>query len=302
MEGRCIGLDVHRDFVEVAIWQNGELHGAPRVAARPGPLEEFARQLEPTDRVALEATGNALAIARIIRPHVAEVVVVNTRRLAAISEAKQKSDRRDARTLAELLAARILEGTWQPDEQTRMLRRLVARRAGLVVDRVRVKNGILAVLHRNLAPRPPMTDPFGAAGRDWLERLALPVDERDTIDAALRIDFLTEEITTIERHLVTFALASEQAPRLLTVPSVGLTTATTFLGYAGDISRFPTPGRLVGYRVPAGSPRKAPRSPAKCSSRQRLPPCAPPDRYAASTSACAPAAGTRSRSSRPPGR
>lgn len=248
MEGRCIGLDVHRDFCEVAIWQEGELRDAPRVSARPGPLEEFAGQLGPQDRVALEATGNALAIARIIRPHVAEVLVVNTRRLAAISEAKQKTDRRDARTLAQLLAARIIDGTWQPDEDTRVLRRLVARRASLVTNRVRAKNALLAVLHRNLAPRPPMTDPFGAAGRQWLAELTVPVDERDTIDAALRqIDFLTEEITTIERHLAEFALASEQARRLLTVSGVGLTTATTFLAYTGDIKRFPTPGRLVGY-------------------------------------------------------
>jgi transposase len=248
MEGRCIGLDVHRDFCEVAIWEDGETRSAPRVPSRPGPLEEFASQLGPDDRVALEATGNALAIARILRPHVAEVVVVNTRRLAAISEAKQKSDRRDARTLAQLLAARIVEGNWQPDEQTRTLRRLVARRASLVTSRVRAKNEILAVLHRNLAPRPPMTDAFGVAGRQWLDQLTLPVDERDTIDAALRqIDFLTEEITRIERHLAEFALRSEHARRLLTVPGVGLTTATTFLAYAGEISRFPTPGRLVGY-------------------------------------------------------
>jgi len=248
MDGRCIGLDVHRDFCEVAVWDAGEVRSAPRVPARPGPLEQFAQQLGPADRVALEATGNALAIARIIRPHVAEVVIVNTRRLAAISDAKQKTDRRDARTLAQLLAARIIEGNWQPDENTRVLRRLVARRASLVVNRTRAKNEILAVLHRNLAPHPPMTDAFGVAGRRWLDQLVLAVDERDTVNAALRqIDFLTEEIATIEHHLAEFALASEHARRLLTVPGVGLTTATTFLAHAGDITRFPTPGRLVGY-------------------------------------------------------
>jgi len=85
--GRCIGLDIHRDFCEVAIWQDGTVRRAPRVAARPKPLEQFAQQLGPEDRVALEATGNALLIARIIRPHVRQVVIVNTRRLAAISDA-----------------------------------------------------------------------------------------------------------------------------------------------------------------------------------------------------------------------
>ena len=68
MEGRSVGLDVHRDFCEVAVHEAGKVAHWPRVSARPGPLEEFAQQLRPTDRVALEATGNALAIARIIRP------------------------------------------------------------------------------------------------------------------------------------------------------------------------------------------------------------------------------------------
>ena len=224
----------------------------PRVTARPGPLKEFAESLNPEDSVALEATGNALAIARIIRPHVNRVVIVNTRRLKAISESKQKTDRQDAKTLAQLLAAGMLEHSWQPDEDTRALRRRVARRAKLVVNRARCKNEVLAVLHRNLKNRPPMTDPFGVAGRTWLAGQPLPKDERDTIDAALRqIDFLTEEITTIEHDLARFALASPDARRLLTVPGVGMITATTFLGHVGaargDINRFTSPQKLVGY-------------------------------------------------------
>jgi hypothetical protein len=105
MEGRSIGLDVHRDFCEVAICDGGKVRRAARVVAQPEPLKQFAEQLGPQDRVALEATGNALAIARLIRPHVNEVVIVNTRRLKAISEAKHKTDRHDARMLAQLLAA-----------------------------------------------------------------------------------------------------------------------------------------------------------------------------------------------------
>lgn len=246
--GRCVGLDVHRDFCEVAIWQDGAVGHAPRVAARPEPLEQFARQLGAEDRVALEATGNALSIARIIRPHVSEVVIVNTRRLAAISESKQKTDRHDARTLAQLLAAGMVQGSWQPDETTRALRRRVARRAKLVTHRSRSKNEILAVLHRNLKARPPMTDPFGVAGRGWLAEQTLPADERDTLNAALRqVDFLSEEITTIERDLAAFVLGSADARRLMTVPGVGMITAAVFLAHAGDITRFADARRLVGY-------------------------------------------------------
>jgi transposase len=241
-------MDVHRDFCEVAVWDAGEVTRAPRVASRVEQLQEFALQLRPSDRVVMEATGNALAIARILGPHVAAVEIVNTRRLKAITESKQKTDRHDAKTLAQLLAVGMFGGSWQPDEQTRMLRRRVARRAALVTHRTRSKNEILAVLHRNLKPRPPMSDAFGVAGRAWLDRQELPVDERDTIDAALRqIDFLNAEIQAIETELARFATASAEAKQLMSVPGVGLVTATAFLAQVGEITRFTNPNRLVSY-------------------------------------------------------
>jgi transposase len=146
------------------------------------------------------------------------------------------------------LHAGLLEDCWQPDETIPALRRRTARRAKLVCHRARFKNEILAVLHRNLKPRPPMADAFGVAGREWLAALALPVDERDTVNAGLRqIDFLTEEITTLERDLARYTLDSVEAKRLMTVPGVGMITATVFMAAVGYIGRFPDTRRLVGY-------------------------------------------------------
>jgi len=69
---RFIGLDVHRDFCEVAIAEGGELRLAGRVETEPATLALFAQSLSVDDEVALEATGNALGIARIIEPHVGQ--------------------------------------------------------------------------------------------------------------------------------------------------------------------------------------------------------------------------------------
>src|SRR5213592_1631238 len=74
---RSIALDVHRDFCEVAIAEAGQVRLAGRVKTEPEALELFAQSLAATDRVALEATGNALAIARIIEPYVDRVVLAN---------------------------------------------------------------------------------------------------------------------------------------------------------------------------------------------------------------------------------
>jgi hypothetical protein len=71
--GRSIGLDVHRDFCQVAIVDGGRARSAGRVPTTVERLELFGQSLAADDRVVLEATGNALAIARILEPHVAEV-------------------------------------------------------------------------------------------------------------------------------------------------------------------------------------------------------------------------------------
>jgi transposase len=245
---RFIGLDVHRDFCEIAICEAGRVRSGGRVPTSPEGLQILADSLGPEDHVALEATGNALAIARALEPHVAQVIVAARNELRAITEAKVKTDRRDARTLARLLAAGLLHGCWLPDEPTRALRRRLARRAQLVRQRTRAKNEIHAVLMRNLKGRPPMSDVFGRGGRVWLAELELPADERETVDGCLRqIDYLDTETALIERGIAEHALGSQAIKRLMTVPGVSLMTATTFMAAVGDIRRFPDPRRLVSY-------------------------------------------------------
>ena len=68
---RAIGLDVHLEFCEVAIAERGEVRSAGRIETKPEQIELFARGLGAEDQVALEVTGNAWEIKRIIEPHVA---------------------------------------------------------------------------------------------------------------------------------------------------------------------------------------------------------------------------------------
>jgi transposase len=242
---RFIGLDVHLDFCEIAIIEQGRVRSGGRVPSTPAGLEVLANSLAPDDHVALEATGNALAIARLLEPHVARVVVAARKELRAISEAKVKTDRHDARTLARLLSAGLQNGCWLPDEKTRSLRRRLARRAQLVRQRTRSKNEAHAVLMRNLKGRPPVTDAFGKRGRAWLAELELPGDERQTVDGCLRqIDFLDAEIAILERVIAEHALVSAEIKRLMTVPGASL---MTFIAAVGEIRRSHDPRKLVSY-------------------------------------------------------
>ncbi len=245
--GRAIGLDVHLDFCEVAICEAGEVRSVGRIETTPERLELFAGSLGPEDRVALEVTGNAWEIARILEPHVAKVIVVSPAD-TGIRQARAKTDRLDARTLARLLAAGELDAVWAPDEWTRVMRRRLSRREQLVRSRSRAKNEVHAVLMRRLKGRPPVSDLFGVKGRQWLRELEFPVEEQETVDGCLRhIEFLDQEIAQVERLIATEALDSGEIRRLMSVPGVNVIAAATFMAAVGDIRRFRTQRQLVGY-------------------------------------------------------
>ena len=316
MGRRCIGLDVHREFAQIAVWEDGRVRQAGQIALTAEALRVFCDSLGPEDEVAIEATCNTHAIVRLIAPHVARVVVSNPLKTRAIAEAKVKTDKVDAAILAELLAADFLPSVWVADEATQALRRQVARRAHIVRQRTRLKNQVQAILQRNLIPRCPAADLFGVKGRCWLSDQHLPADEELAVEALLRqLDFHGQELRIIDAALGRIALERAEVLRLMTIPGVDATVALSLVAAVGDFRRFSRPERLVSLSraepagpavrrvsrpVTGGSPSTAARTPAGCSSRPRSPPPAPRDRCARSMNASARAAGCRSRSSRPP--
>ena len=162
-------------------------------------------------------------------------MVADTRNLWAITHAKLKNDRVDARKLAELLAAGMLPGVWRCDEATRVRRRKIARRSQLVRGKTRATNQIHAALIRQLEGRAPARAVLAKKSRAWLAELDLPADERMTVDSCLReADFLAAEIEQIDADLARDALGDEQVRRLMTIPGVDMITAVTLMSCVGD--------------------------------------------------------------------
>ena len=245
--GRAIGLDVHREFCVVAICEDGVTRSAGRVPSTPDGIQTLAESLLPSDRVALEVTGSCWEVARILEAHVDRVVVVSPDD-TGISSARAKTDKLDARTLASLLWKGELEAVWMPDERCRILRRRLARREQLVRARTRSKNEIHASLQRRLQAKPPCSDLFGVKGRRWLAELELPMEERESIDAAMRhVEFLDAEIAAAEKLIAKQALSWPEIRRLMSVPGVNLICAASFIAAIGDPHRFFTSRKLVAY-------------------------------------------------------
>jgi transposase len=245
--GRAIGLDVHREFCEVAICEDGEVRSGGRVPATPEGITALAESLVSSDRVALEVTGSCWEVCRILEPYVNRVVVVSPDD-TGITSARAKTDKVDARALASLLWRGELEAVWMPDERCRILRRRLARREQLVHARSRSKNEIHAALQRRLQPKPPCSDLFGVKGRRWLAELELPAEERESVDAAMRhVEFLDQEIKAVEKLIAKQALSWPEIRRLMTVPGVNLICAASFIAAVGDANRFLSSRKLVAY-------------------------------------------------------
>ena len=245
--GRAVGLDVHREFCEVAVCEDGVTRSAGRVPSTPDGIGALAESLLASDRVALEVTGSCWEVARILETHVDRVVVVSPDD-TGIASARAKTDKLDARALASLLWRGELEAVWMPDERCRILRRRLARREQLVRARSRSKNEIHASLQRRLQAKPPCSDLFGVKGRQWLAGLELPPEERESVDAGIRhIEFLDVEIAAVEKLIAQQALSWPEIRRLMTVPGVNLVCAASFIAAVGDPHRFLTSRKLVAY-------------------------------------------------------
>ncbi len=246
---RFVGLDVHKRSVELCIVAAGghllQRHSVPGTRAA---LEALATtHLLPTDQVALEATTHCWAVARVLKPHVARVVVSNPLQTKAIAQAKIKTDKVDAAVLAQLLRCDFLPLVWEPDETTEQRRVLCSRRAGLVAERTRLKNRIHAVLAHGLIAVPE-GDLFGVGGRAWLAQQEMPARARTLIDSDLRLLAACEaELATLDQTLVQEAHAEPRVRLLMTLPGVDYTVALALVAVLGDISRFADGDHAAAY-------------------------------------------------------
>lgn len=245
---RVIGMDIHRTFGEVVFWEEGKLRHGGRVDMTRTALEGFGKSLLATDEAVIEATGNCMAVSRVLSPFVKRVVIANPLQVKAIAHAHVKTDKVDAGTLASLYAAGYLPEIWTPDAATERMRRLVARRYQVVRHRTRIKNEVHAILHAHLIPKCPHADLFGGRGRNWLSRQPLPDDEQAAIERHMReLDRLGEDLAVLDRQIAESTLDDPAIRRLLTITGVNVTVAAGLMAAIGDIARFKSPQKLVSY-------------------------------------------------------
>jgi transposase len=175
------------------------------------------------------------------------IEIADARKVKAIAPLACKTDRVDARVLADLVRRDLVPSVWVPPLDDRAIRERLRRRSHLIRLRTSSINrtfGLLTQwgLRRNLsALRQP----------DALAELAdrgVPEVWRESLAVLLGvIDDLDRQLAPLERELRPLARSDERARLLMTIPGVAELLALTIASEIGDIARFPTAGKLVGY-------------------------------------------------------
>ncbi len=176
-----------------------------------------------------------------------EVLVADAQKVKGLAPLACKTDKIDARVLAELSWRDLVPAIWLPDPSIRRERELARYRLHLVRHRTTLKNRIHATLMTFGRPC-AVSDLFGHKGRELLAALQLPEPWAGTLAASLEmIDDLDARIAGCERDLRRLGAAHPYVSLLQSVPGIGWVLGYTIASEIGDIARFASAKKLVGY-------------------------------------------------------
>ena len=234
-----------------ASWCALDEHGALREGVVPADQDGLSRLALTLDGDAVRGCVEMMSGAAWVRDQLAlfgwEIRIADARKVKAIAPLACKTDRVDARVLADLARRDLVPEVWVPSVEERANRERLRRRSHLIRLRTSAVNRTFGVLtqwglRRNLtALRAP-----GAI--DELAAHGVPAVWRQSIVTLLGvIDGLDRQLEPLERELRPVARADERVQLLMTIHGVGELLGLTLASEIGDISRFPSARKLVGY-------------------------------------------------------
>ena len=241
-----VGIDLHKRYMQVAVLdEDGNLIHEDRIHNDSNHyfLENFLDTLEPDSRIALESSSVWYSVYRYIEDAGFDVVLSNPLKTKLIAYSPIKTDKRDARILAELLRINCLPICYVPPPEVMEQRDLVRHRRYLVELRTSLKNKIHAVLlMNNLRTK--------HAGFTKQHRYELRQIGDYRINSYLDIiESVSKSIKEADKKisLIVENHISHNAKLLASIPGIGYYSALVIAAEIGDISRFPDSHHLCSY-------------------------------------------------------
>lgn len=250
---RYISVDFHRKGSYVAVMdEQGRSVSEGRIANSKAALASFLSRAEcdGSSAAVLEAGRNWTVMYDWLEELAEEVHLAHPLKVKAIAEAKIKTDKIDARTLAHLLRSDLLPEAYVASPEARKVRNVLRQRMFFVRIRTMVKNRVAGLLDRYPEPsqQRPCNDLFCQKGLRWLREISLKEVDRKLLDEDLELfEALEERISQTESLVDELARGDWRVKLLVTIPGIGNFFGVLIAYEVDEISRFASEKKFFSY-------------------------------------------------------
>jgi transposase len=243
-----VGIDwAYRRAAWCSVGDGGAILEEGLLPADEDGLSRLVLELGPEVRACVEMMSGAMWVRDRLQAAGWEVEVADARKVKGLAPLACKTDRVDARVLAELCRRDLVPAVWLPSLDDRALRERLKRRMHLVRTRTMARNRIHGVLTQ-WGVKLSSTRLRQPDAMELLEARGVPeVWRRSVAEALAVIDWLDGRLAALERELGPLARADARVELLETIPGIGPLLGLTLAAEIGDVARFSSARKLVSY-------------------------------------------------------
>src|ERR1700724_2149699 len=244
---KYIGMDVHQATISVAVMDaQGKLIMECLLETKASTIVEFIQGLRGTLSLTFEEGTSAAWLHDLLKPHVSRLVVCDPRKAALLKEGN-KSDRIDARKLAEMLRTNQLKPVYHGEQGIRALKELGRSYLTITKDLTRVMNRIKA-LYRSWAIPCSGTTIYAPRHRaEWLAKISEPGVRLRAERFYQQLDGLQPVRQEARRDLLLESRKHKAVKLLRQIPSIGPIRAAMLVALLQTPHRFRTKRQLWAY-------------------------------------------------------
>jgi transposase len=258
---KYVGIDLHKKTISIwVVNQERKKLDHKRLYCLPvETIVEYFRTLGEFEAV-VEATASYEWLVRLIEPLAKRVILAHPGKLRVIAESTRKSDKVDARLLAEFLALDMIPQAYRPTPRQREHRVLVRHRCYVQRRITSIRTKIRRILSDYNADQPNL---FTSDGLAYLAQVKLSAADRFAVDQLLlEWDCQQARLKAVQAQLKEFAAqapAAEAEARALlrSIPGVGPVTTEVVLSELADPKRFRSAKCAVSYAGMAPGQRES---------------------------------------------
>ena len=244
---KYIGMDVHKEAIVIAVLNSsGKLVMECVIETKASSIVDFLKGLRGSLQVTLEEGTWAAWLYDLIKPHVTELVVCNPRRNALLKEGS-KSDRIDARKLAELLRSNMVRPVYHGEHGVRKLKELARSYMTISKDLGRVMSRLKAIYRSWGIPCTGKQVYAERYRREWLGKIEEAGVRRRAEFYYQQFDALRPLRQEVKRELLAEAKKHQAWKWLRTIPFIGPIRAALIMAILQTPHRFRTKRQLWSY-------------------------------------------------------